>query len=206
MPNWCFSSVYINGTKEQIDVLDREFSKALSSNPLEADFGDIWLGNLLYYIGIPKDEVIHGDTRCRGSVDYICREGEDTIHMEIESAWTPHIACIRKFCEHFAPDVEIIYISEEPGCELYWTNDPMTAGTVVVDYFSDEYEDKQLEDILYTCNGQTKEFVAIKLARFLKHDGTYEQLTEEIVDRVLDNDPGACINFYVYDMVPLDQV
>lgn len=133
MPNWCFTSVTIHSTKENLDIIERELVNATSTNPVKADFGNTWLGNLLLYIGMDEDSVVHGDIRCRGSMEDFLRQDDETIDCVIYSAWSPHIQCICKFVDHYVDDAEIIYTAEEPGCELYWTNDPAVEDTVYID-------------------------------------------------------------------------
>lgn len=204
MPNWCFSDVEIISSKENIDILEGHFKKALSSNPLEADFGNNWLGNLLYYIGLPEEQVIHGSPRCRGSILYFNRDtdNDETIRLQTESAWSPHLQCIKMFVDHFVneDDVDIFYTAEESGCGLYYTNDLYFDGRVYVDYaeYSDDFPTELARLLDHCCDAEEK-YVVEALSKYLGHEGTLYELAEEINDQLEETDAGyVSLNIYEY--------
>ena len=164
MPNWCFSSVSITDSKEKLDVIEKEMNNALSANPIGADFGNMWLGNLLLHIGFDKDTVVYGNIRCRGSVVYLDRTKDDELIVDTETAWCPHVTCIKMFARHYSDTAKITYMAEEPGCELFWTNDPETAKKYVVDECIDDKENfpEKLEGLITECNLQELDAKALR--------------------------------------------
>lgn len=142
MPNWCATYITIqNENEEELKRLEEELTNALKGN--DSDFGDNWLGNLLLYLGYSLDEVSTGPISCRGSIDYIERF-DDELLIDMQSAWTPHLLPIKLFTEKYAPESEILYTAEEPGFELYLTNDPEKENRISV--FTSK-ENKYLDEI-----------------------------------------------------------
>ena len=196
MPNWCFSQVNISDSREHIATIKDELSKAFASNPVGADFGNQWLGNLLLHIGMDKETVIHGDLDCRGSVSYIF-EGDDYIELEMESAWQPHLKCIQKFVETHSDTARFKYYADEPGCELFWTNDPVYAGTVYTDVWLNDPK----ENMFYTgLSDNTKETAYRALKEHLG-EGSWDELCAKAANVEGDDE---YVNIYVYEYVDLD--
>ena len=159
MPNWCKTNVTITASPESIDVLVKEFMDAMRSNPLEADFGNRWLGNLLLHIGMDSEAVIRGDVRCRGEVSWLEKQNDTSLHLELLSAWNPAMQCIKLFCDHFVKDAEILYVAEEPGNMLYWTNNPDVAGRVFIETGRIEKYPEAIRYLIDGCQDEPKEEV-----------------------------------------------
>lgn len=129
MPNWCRTDITI--ISNESDLIHKEMMNAADGryeNIVKSDFGCDWLGNLLLHIGYDKDEVDYGDVRCRGWIDYSNVSGS-SVRIQTHSAWGPHVLCIEKFAKHYDENAEVIYVAEESGCELYWTNDSFYSDT-----------------------------------------------------------------------------
>ena len=137
MPNWCMTRYEVIDTKKSLDNLEKKLHEALSDNPLKADFGNGWLGNLMLFIGVSEDTVVHGTANCRGELYDIERTSDYFLSFWVESAWSPANECVSTFVKTFAPNASILYVAEESGCELYWTNDPDVLGTVHIDRWED---------------------------------------------------------------------
>ena len=138
MPNWCVSWIDIEAPKASIDLLWPEFEQALSGNPYGTDYGTGWLGNLLGRIGMLDERGGGCDMRYRGWVSDLERTGPTRIQLQTESAWGPHITCIKAFVDHYVDDAQVFYECEEPGNAVYWTNNPDTAGMVHIDCYDAE--------------------------------------------------------------------
>ncbi len=184
MPNWCYSRVIICSDAKNIDLLSREMDAALSTNPVGADFGNEWLGNLLLHIGMDQKEVCEGPVRCRGSVIRRERIADDELLIETESAWSPHIECIHRFVMNFLPEdaFQLSYSAEEPNCAVFVTNDPEIANTAYVDAYGledlpDEYD--YMRDILDYNDTPIND--VMKLLKDFVDDGKYR---EEILNAV----------------------
>jgi len=202
MPNWCFADLMIKtkSTKDA-ETLEKELEKAFSSNPLNADFGNVWLGNLLLQIGMPEEEVIRGPVGCRGSALFWERE-EDAIHFQMESAWSPHVECVKLFVDHYVEDASITYEAEEPGNALYWTNDPDVAGTVAVDFEEIGIPD-DMADLLWSCQGKKEKEVIKTLSEYLGHMGKLNKLKREINKKGHEFNENFFVAINVYQNVPI---
>lgn len=120
MPNWCVTDYYVTGSKKEVMDLNRRMEKLENrKEPLvENGFGNMWLGNLVEDLGGKWKEVY-----CRG--EWMCREydkGENVLTFTTETTWC-EMDEWRKFIESKYKTIKILYATEEPGCEIYQTND-----------------------------------------------------------------------------------
>lgn len=135
MPNWCFTSVVIYGKKKEVQSL---FSKMNNlekrKKPLvESGFGNTWLGCLVVKLGADWEKVY-----CRGSWSDLFYEG-GILYFNTETAWGPMTEVFDLIKQKF-PSLQIYYSAEEPGCELFTTND--VDGLYFKDrYFLDSYDE-----------------------------------------------------------------
>ena len=137
MANLCFTDIKIVDSEDNLELIEKNILDATSSNPLGSDFGNDWLGNLLLHIGVPEDEVVHGNMRCRGiisCVDWCEKAGNKWINVFTETAWRPNVECVKKFAEHYSGTCKITYAGDEGWNGLFWTNDPDMLGKVLVDF------------------------------------------------------------------------
>jgi hypothetical protein len=149
MPNWCYSVITINHTdKSKLQEFYEKLEKWLKTPYAENGFDQYsmgWLGNIVGNSGISK-HVKKGDTeefepyiRCRGSVeDMKFEDGQITINTE--TAWSPCLKMFSKVCDKYLPDAEILFEAEEPGVELYISNDPCVVGTYTIDVYDEPPE------------------------------------------------------------------
>lgn len=135
MPNWCYTTYKIFGSKESRDEIKKVLDKMKADEEpvVENGFGTMWLGCLLHYLGEDWHNVY-----CRGSViDYDVQEcrGEQCLRIDTETAWT-ECKEVRDFLQEKFEDLTIYYISEESGMEEYYTND-VTGDIFLTRYFLD---------------------------------------------------------------------
>lgn len=203
MPNWCFSQVNISGKKKDIDLLEKRFNEALSSNPLNARLGNKWLGNLLYEIGLPEDQIVYGEPRCCGEVLDLWRDTEKSLRLDVESAWGPHLQCVKMFVDNCVGEgaVDILYSSD-----LFYTNDPSIEGTVYPDYYIGEEVTEDLREIIEGSWDVPAESLEKELAEYLGHPGTLESLGNEISEKLEEFSGDYYVNFHVYEYVPLSEL
>jgi len=118
MPNWCFTSVVVDGNKKDVRSLYSIMSKLESrKKPLvDNGFGNTWLGCLVTKLGGDWEKIY-----CRGSWSNLYYKGE-TLHFDTETAWGP-MTEVFDFIKTVYPSLKIYYSSEEPGCEVFVTND-----------------------------------------------------------------------------------
>ena len=180
MPNWCYSWVNITGDEKELNVLDKHFENARKHIGTKNGFGETWLGNIVEYLGMDATKV-----SCRGSIVHYEHHPEE-ICLSTETAWAPLLTPIVMLCEKYAPNAEITYTSEEPGCGLFVSNDPDYVDKFVLDIWDDEIND-------YTREPLTKDEVKEWLEDILHKKDGYGNLMEEAMNKY-----EFCVNHYEY--------
>ena len=126
MPNWCNTSMTIEGPKAEIENIHQKIMEWTSRNYVENDFGKNWLGNIVVGAGFSYKLLA-----CRGLISFMdeeitARQDEPGIYyfqVQYESAWTDINGTWETILEKFAPNCDIYYVAEELGCEYFVTND-----------------------------------------------------------------------------------
>ena len=150
MPNWCYTDIHINYDDEQkLKAFSEQIERWMETPALPDVTWSNWLGNIILNAGIGTvDTGKSTDLRCRGSVTYLEFMG-DYISIDTETAWVPMMLMWQKLVDKYLPDAEITYFAEEPGCQLYWTNDPIYVGDYRVDFWGEGWcDDYNGEDTL----------------------------------------------------------
>ena len=115
MPNWCSTTYYVIGEKENLKDLKDTLDKIAFEHK-----GTVWMGDLLKSRGIdPEKQGIY----CRGWVeDYnYYEDSSNQLEMYIDYAWD-EIPDMRYFIEEEFK-VKIYYYAEESGMGIYRSND-----------------------------------------------------------------------------------
>ena len=189
MPNWCLSHIVISNDKKVIENLHKHFKSAMEKT--DGEYQKNWLGNLLLYIG---EDVNDSAPRCRGWVEgysYNPPIGKlynvASLDVYTETAWVPMLQVFVKFINKYAPDSDISFCAEEPGCELYWRND-----TTWEEYYVEIYEEEAPNEVIKWINesmdGSTvkymyKEELNDALSKLLGHSGDTNSLVKEAMDK-----------------------
>ena len=126
MPNWCNTSMTIEGPKAEIESIHRKIKEWTSRNYIKNDFGKNWLGNIVVGAGFSYKLLA-----CRGLISFMdeeitARQDEPGIYyfqVQYESAWTDINGTWETILERHAPNCEIYYVAEELGNEYFVTND-----------------------------------------------------------------------------------
>lgn len=126
MPNWCNTSMTIEGPKTEIENIHQKIMEWTSRNYVENDFGKNWLGNIVVGAGFSYKLLA-----CRGLISFMdeeitARQDEPGIYyfqVQYESAWTDINGTWETILEKFAPNCDIYYVAEELGNEYFVTND-----------------------------------------------------------------------------------
>lgn len=126
MPNWCNTSMTIEGPKAEIESIHRKIMEWTSRNYVKNDFGKNWLGNIVVGAGFSYKLLA-----CRGLISFMdeeitARQDEPGIYyfqVQYESAWTDINGTWETILEKYAPNCDIYYVAEELGCEYFVTND-----------------------------------------------------------------------------------
>lgn len=124
MPNWTSTNYVIEGNKKTLQKIHEAIK-----HPTVKEGGDSnWEGNVLYTLNPDWDEKQYRYMRgFIGEANMI----DDTLRISADEAW-----CVTNFSDALADlfdDIVIYWIAEEPGMEIYQTNDRDGK------YFSDRY-------------------------------------------------------------------
>ena len=120
MPNWSFNTYKCVGDiKEILDLNNKLMELDNMKEPLEPNgFGNLWLGCLVKILGGDAEKVY-----CRGDItEFSYNEEDDVLTIDTQTAWN-EMEEVRFFLKKVYPSLEIYYYEEEPGCEIYQTND-----------------------------------------------------------------------------------
>ncbi len=175
MPNWCSTDITIHGEPEEIKTLWYHLQAATSKSFVENGFGDTWLGNIVEYLGKS-----FRDVNCRGSICDMEMSGDSIICISQEDAWSPKLMPIKMLMDKYAPDASLFFVAEEPGCDLYDTNDPDFIGMWQVSIWSN-YDELPKE--LYDEDLMKPTRLKAILSKFLQKNGTLSELTAMMSER-----------------------
>lgn len=120
MPNWCFTTYKIVGDIKEIHDLNNKLMKLDNmKEPLVPNgFGNLWLGCLVKILG-GDIEIVY----CRGDItEFSYNEEDNVLTIDTQTAWA-EMSEVRHFLEKVYPGLKIYYYEEEPGMEIYQTND-----------------------------------------------------------------------------------
>ena len=141
MANWCSSDVtFYHKSKFMISALRDEFEKVYH-NPADDGKYDGYLGNFVdHFIPDKKDSLSYrGSIEDIGPLDNFSEGWYFNIHLE--GAWSPKVSILFKIIEECYPGVEIAYVAEEPGTDIFYCHDRTGSFydcSVHIDYYSDE--------------------------------------------------------------------
>lgn len=155
MPNWCYNQEVIIGPEDEIRPLYNDLSKWTSEEYIENGFGTEWLGHIVAR-GINESRE-YENYACRGKIIDLFEpektddDSEYKISFSSETAWGPMPEMWHALLEKRAPNCRYYYYAEEPGCEIYCSNDVehenFTRESVITAYVENE-DMKYLSDEL----------------------------------------------------------
>ena len=120
MANWAYTTYKIVGDIKEIHDLNNKLMKLDNmKEPLVPNgFGNLWLGCLVKILGGDVEKVY-----CRGDItEFSYNEEDDVLTIDTQTAWA-EMEEVRHFIENVYPGLKIYYYEEEPGMEIYQTND-----------------------------------------------------------------------------------
>lgn len=179
MPNWSTTEYYVVGSKKELSDLNEKMEKLENRKEslVKNGFGNTWLGNLVESLGGNWEKVY-----CRGQ--WMCRvynKENNTLTFSTETAWC-EMNEWRKFIESCYKTIKILFVTEEPGCGIYQTND---FGGV---FFKDKYILDYTEDVEYfETIDQAVEFIE-ELIGLRVEDKTVNGIQEKLDEYVEKND------------------
>ena len=138
MPNWCDTSYKCIGDPKEV----RSLYKVIRANDkrktprVKNGFGRLWLGCIINALGDDWEKL-----RCRGDIYYYELDG-NVLTICQNTAWCEQEG-FRECIEKKFPSIKVYYREEEPGGDVFYTND--SNGT----YFPDRYLLDNYEEPLY---------------------------------------------------------
>lgn len=118
MANWAYVNYVIKDSQENLKKVYDAISTATSEG------GDNWEGNVLILLGMSKEDV--DKYSLRGSINYLDEvdfnaDNVGSFSFSAEEAWST-TELSDALCNLF-PEMEVFWYCEEPGMEVYETND-----------------------------------------------------------------------------------
>lgn len=207
MPNWCFTNIAINTDSEETakaiyDKFENEWLKAPEGEPVSG-FGNDWLGCLAVNSGVidSYDDVDESPIACRGSVEDVALDVV-SVNLVTSTAWGPMLEPIYRAIEkNFGlDDIDIVYSAEEPGNELYITNDEDIADTYHVEI--DDEAGRKILDAFdagdYECDNYSEKYLIEKLKKAFGIGDDENPTIEELLDTAAEH-PGIYIHLWEYE-------
>lgn len=120
MANWASTSYRIEGSKGDLEKVYNVIDEFMSERrkPIEVNASSEWEGNIIKALGATDEQM--KNNYLRGFIEEYEMDG-DIIRIEAEEAWGT--TDFRQVLAQLMPELTIYYIVEEPGCEVYATND-----------------------------------------------------------------------------------
>lgn len=94
---------------------------------------------------------------------------KNVVNVCSESKWTPCPNAWRDIARTFDENVEVYYEAEEPGCEIFASNDPEFVGKYIYDFWN---ASKELEACGYDETGIVNEEQLVKILQAVLHTKT----------------------------------
>lgn len=120
MANWASTSYRIEGSKSDLERVYNVINALVTGKlkPVDETASEDWEGNIVKALGATDKQV--AENYLRGFIQEYEMDS-DTIRIEAEEAWGA--SDFRHVLKQLMPELTIYYIVEEPGCEVYATND-----------------------------------------------------------------------------------
>ena len=170
MPNWCDTTYKCVGDLKEV----RSLYKTLKANDkrkrprVKNGFGTMWLGCIIDALGEDWEQF-----RCRGAItDYGLDGNVLTIYQY--TAWCEQEG-FRECIEKKFPSIKVYYLEEEPGCEVFYTNDA-NGEYFPYRYLLDNYE----EPLYYATIEEAAESVSGIVGHKVKPD--YNEIVQALDD------------------------
>lgn len=142
MPNWCDTTYKCVGDPKEVRALHKvlKYIDRRKTTIVRNGFGKWWLGNLVTKLGGKWE-----DYCCRGEITGYSFDG-DILVISQYTAWCEQEG-VRRIIQEKFPSIKVYYREEEPGCEVYYTND--TTGDYFPEtYFLDSYDEQRYFDTI----------------------------------------------------------
>ena len=152
MPNWCDTTYKCVGNPKEVrklyDVIDANCKR--KEPRVKNGFGPLWLGCIIDELGGDWEQI-----RCRGTITwYELNEKGNILTIYQDTAWCEQEG-FRQCIEKVFPSIKVYFREEEPGCDVYYTNDTNRK------YFPERYLlDSYDEPLYFETIGEAAECVS----------------------------------------------
>ena len=157
MPNWCITEYKCVGDPKEVRALHKllKYIDGRKTTIVRNGFGKWWLGNLVTKLGGKWE-----DYRCRGEIIDYSLDG-DILIISQSTAWCEQEG-VRRIIQEKFPSIKVYYREEEPGCNVYYTND--TTGSYFSEtYFLDSYDEQRYFETIEDAAESVSEIVGHKV-------------------------------------------
>lgn len=128
MPNWADTTYKCVGDLKEVrelhEILEKMNNRKEPKHP--NGFGNLWLGELVIELGYDWEKY-----PCRGEITYY-EHDEGMLTINQYTAWCEQEG-VREAIQTKFPSIKVYYMEEEPGCDVYYTND------LSGDFFPEKY-------------------------------------------------------------------
>ena len=130
MANWASTSYRIEGSKNELKRVFNVIDDFMTDKrkPVRENASKEWEGNIVRVLGATDEQM--ENNYLRGFIQEYEMDGA-IISIEADEAWGA--TDFRHVLTKLMPDLTVYYIVEEPGCEVYATNDAESK------YFTDKF-------------------------------------------------------------------
>lgn len=140
MPNWCSTTYAFKG--KGLEAFKTKFNEVMDKLVENNDHSCyIFLEDLLDAYGYDKDSPARQNSFSRGWITYYQDNGS-WLTVDTEDAWGPQTDAFDIILADY-PDVDYVFIAEEPGCEVFLNTD------LTGEYFDDKYYVEYIRDESY---------------------------------------------------------
>ncbi len=157
MPNWCDTTYKCVGDPKEVRALHKvlKYIDRRKTTIVRNGFGKWWLGNLVTKLGGKWE-----DYRCRGEIIDYSLDG-DILIISQSTAWCEQEG-VRRIIQEKFPSIKVYYREEEPGCNVYYTND--TTGSYFSEtYFLDSYDEQRYFETIEDAAESVSDLVGHKV-------------------------------------------
>ena len=178
MANWASTSYRIEGSKSDLQKVFNVIDDFMTGRkkPDEERTSMEWEGNIVKELGATEEQM--KNNYLRGFIQTYEMDG-DVVSIEAEEAWGA--TDFRHVLAQLMPEHTVYYIVEEPGCEVYATND--SEGKYFTDkFYVDACIDGSNERDYFTTKESAMKYAASLLGK--------EEVTVEEVEAWTDAQEG----------------
>ena len=156
MPNWCMTNYIFYGSEAEVNALHDKFNDWTSKEGIITNFGEAWLGNILFHAGLT--ERINNANNCPSRARIPCRGWvEDisdvlfsrnelnayTFSLTTETAWGAMPEMFELVIKTLGYSIQFMFQSEECNMGVYDIYDPEGTGffdgeNAYIDMFIDD--------------------------------------------------------------------